>query len=165
MTDEYRIELSISEICRLCLTHEGELLPIFGNKTDVEAPPLPVKIMICASVKVRFPCTFRRYCMPIAIIHCQFLCIILQCGEHMKLQNEFLSVHGVLFQVISGDGLPELICHQCALHIDSWYRFKKQCQNSDATLRKYISRRQSGSENDVRQLHTAIQRHGDSDKF
>jgi hypothetical protein len=56
MTDEYNIDLNLSEICRLCLTHEGELLPIFVNKTGVEAPPLPVKIMTCASVKVRHPC-------------------------------------------------------------------------------------------------------------
>jgi hypothetical protein len=64
-----------------------------------------------------------------------------------------------MFQVVAGDGLPELICHQCALHIDSWYRFKKQCQNSDATLRQYISRQQLGSENaDVRYLHAVTRK-------
>lgn len=59
----------------------------------------------------------------------------------------------VLFQVVLGDGLPELICHECALHVDGWYKFKKQCQNSDATLRQYISRQHLDSENDVRHLH------------
>lgn len=55
MGDACNINLNLSEICRLCLTHEGEMLPIFDNKTDVQAPPLPVKIMTCASVKVRLP--------------------------------------------------------------------------------------------------------------
>jgi len=30
------------------------MLPIFGNKTGVVTPPLQVKIMTCASVKVSF---------------------------------------------------------------------------------------------------------------
>jgi hypothetical protein len=65
MTDEYNINLNLSEICRLCLTHEGEMLPIFGNKTGVQAPPLPVKIMMCASVKVRFPCVIFVIAWPL----------------------------------------------------------------------------------------------------
>lgn len=101
MSDDDSINLNLSEICRLCLTHEERMLPIFDNKAGVQAPPLPVKIMTCASVKV-----------------------------------------------VAGDGLPELICHQCAVHVDSWYRFKKQCQKSDSTLRRYISRQQLDSEND-----------------
>jgi hypothetical protein len=56
MSEEYNVILNLSEICRLCLTYGGEMLPIFDNKTDIQAPPLPVKIMTCASVKVRFLC-------------------------------------------------------------------------------------------------------------
>lgn len=54
MSDDDNINLNLSEICRLCLTHEDDMLPIFDNKAGVQAPPLPVKIMTCASVKVRF---------------------------------------------------------------------------------------------------------------
>jgi hypothetical protein len=54
MSDDDNINLKLSEICRLCLTHEEHMLPIFDNKPGVQAPPLPVKIMTCASVKVRF---------------------------------------------------------------------------------------------------------------
>lgn len=54
MGDDDNINLNISEICRLCLTHEERMLPIFDNKAGGQAPPLPVKIMTCASVKVSF---------------------------------------------------------------------------------------------------------------
>jgi hypothetical protein len=60
MSDKYNADLNLSEICRLCLTHEGEMLPIFDNKTDVQIPPLPVKIMTCASVEVRFLYVYFR---------------------------------------------------------------------------------------------------------
>ncbi|PSN51648.1 hypothetical protein C0J52_09445 [Blattella germanica] len=104
MSEDYNVTLNLSKICRLCLSQEKDMLQIFDNVNNVQSPPLPVKIITCASI-----------------------------------------------EVIAGDGLPELLCYKCAFHIDSWYGFKKQCQTSDATLREYISRSHSDSENtDVR---------------
>jgi len=68
MGDDDNINFNISEICRLCLTHEEHMLPIFDNKAGGQAPPLPVKIMTCASVKVRFVKSLRVYNV---MINCQ----------------------------------------------------------------------------------------------
>jgi hypothetical protein len=37
------------------------------------------------------------------------------------------------------DGLPMLICAQCIYQLNCSFKFKTQCENSDATLRKYLS--------------------------
>lgn len=37
------------------------------------------------------------------------------------------------------DGLPMLICAQCIYQLNCSYKFKTQCENSDATLRKYLN--------------------------
>jgi hypothetical protein len=42
-------QLDFNEICRLCLSEEGEKFQIFKNVDDV---PLPLRIMACVSVEV-----------------------------------------------------------------------------------------------------------------
>lgn len=37
------------------------------------------------------------------------------------------------------DGLPVLICAQCIYQLNCSFKFKTQCENSDAILRKYLS--------------------------
>lgn len=44
-----------------------------------------------------------------------------------------------LLQVLVNDGLPVLICEQCKYQLNCSFKFKTQCENSDATLRKYLS--------------------------
>ncbi|GFG37890.1 hypothetical protein Cfor_07380, partial [Coptotermes formosanus] len=39
-------------------------------------------------------------------------------------------------QLCAGDGLPDQICQQCACQVDTTYKFKLQCESSDATLRQ-----------------------------
>lgn len=41
--------MNFSEICRLCLSEEGEMFQIFQ---DVDEVPLPLRIMACVSVEV-----------------------------------------------------------------------------------------------------------------
>ena len=50
MNADCSLHLKLSEICRLCLSREEEMLSIFKNEIDVQA--LPKKIMTCVSVKV-----------------------------------------------------------------------------------------------------------------
>ncbi|XP_033611459.1 zinc finger protein 2 isoform X2 [Cryptotermes secundus] len=38
----------------------------------------------------------------------------------------------------AGDGLPDQICQQCAYQVDTTYKFKLQCESSDATLRQSL---------------------------
>jgi hypothetical protein len=47
--DFYDTHMDFSEICRLCLSEEGEKFHIFNNVDDV---PLPLRIMACVSVEV-----------------------------------------------------------------------------------------------------------------
>jgi uncharacterized Zn-finger protein len=41
-------------------------------------------------------------------------------------------------QLCAGDGLPDQICQQCACQVDTSYKFKLQCESSDATLRQSL---------------------------
>ncbi|XP_069701440.1 uncharacterized protein [Periplaneta americana] len=41
-------------------------------------------------------------------------------------------------KIFVGDGLPDHVCQQCASQIDSTYKFKLQCESSDATLRQSL---------------------------
>lgn len=43
----------------------------------------------------------------------------------------------------SEDGLPDLICPACTLQLNNAYNFKKQCENTDSSLRQYIKIRDS----------------------
>ncbi|CAG2060078.1 unnamed protein product [Timema podura] len=40
----------------------------------------------------------------------------------------------VSVEVTMDDGLPLLICQDCQHHLDSWYKFKQQCQTTDKIL-------------------------------
>ncbi|XP_021936507.1 zinc finger protein 583-like, partial [Zootermopsis nevadensis] len=80
--------MNFNEICRLCLSEEGEKVQIFEVVDEV---PLPLKIMACVSV-----------------------------------------------EVFEGDGLPSQICRQCTEELDSYYKFKQKCENSDARLRQRL---------------------------
>ncbi|XP_021918204.1 zinc finger protein 420-like [Zootermopsis nevadensis] len=41
-------------------------------------------------------------------------------------------------KLYAGDGLPDQICQQCACQVDTTYKFKLQCESSDATLRQSL---------------------------
>ncbi|XP_034235954.1 zinc finger and SCAN domain-containing protein 31-like isoform X2 [Thrips palmi] len=42
-------------------------------------------------------------------------------------------------EVHAGDGLPPLICLRCQYQVDQAYKFRVQCQRSDATLRRHFN--------------------------
>jgi hypothetical protein len=48
----------------------------------------------------------------------------------------------VFFQLSSGDGLPSQVCQHCAQQVNTSYDFKLRCENTDATLRQYLSKMQ-----------------------
>ncbi|XP_066993631.2 zinc finger protein 660 isoform X1 [Anabrus simplex] len=62
---------------------------------------------------------------------------------HESLPQRITSV--AAFEVIEGDGLPALICHNCSQEVDRFYEFKVMCQTSDTILRKCIERHSSDS--------------------
>lgn len=42
-------------------------------------------------------------------------------------------------QLFLGDGLPAQVCRQCVRLVNTSYKFKQQCESSDAALRQYLS--------------------------
>lgn len=45
-------DFSCNEICRLCLTREGDMSPIFSRPSDVKSISIPYRIMAFTSIKV-----------------------------------------------------------------------------------------------------------------
>lgn len=58
--DFHDTRMDFSEICRLCLSEEGEKFHIFQ---DIELVPLPLRIMACVSLEVGsvFELCFRQF--------------------------------------------------------------------------------------------------------
>jgi hypothetical protein len=42
------------------------------------------------------------------------------------------------FQLCADDGLPGQVCQKCSRLVNLSYKFKLQCESSDATLRQYL---------------------------
>ena len=62
---------------------------------------------------------------------------------HMKLIFDTTSLPDMLMSCASilikeNDNLPSLICNQCIQQVNRSYTFRKQCENSDNTLREWL---------------------------
>ncbi|GLV41621.1 crooked legs [Carabus blaptoides fortunei] len=57
--------------------------------------------------------------------------------ESVQLAEMIMACASV--QVISGDGLPTLICPKCEEQLSVAYLFKQQCERTDTTLREYTN--------------------------
>ncbi|XP_023723052.1 zinc finger protein 778 isoform X2 [Cryptotermes secundus] len=57
--------------------------------------------------------------------------------NHVSIRVQLEQLEGS--KVLTDDGLPVLICAQCIYQLNCSYKFKTQCENSDATLRKYLN--------------------------
>lgn len=56
-------------------------------------------------------------------------------------------------KVEASDGLPEVMCFQCVLQVSRAFRFKQQCQRSDATLRLRLARKLNAGSCDETKKH------------
>lgn len=52
--DDSDVIVNLDDLCRLCLAKEEQLVPIFN---DDEPIPLPIRIMACVALEVKYYCT------------------------------------------------------------------------------------------------------------
>ncbi|KAK5643306.1 hypothetical protein RI129_007151 [Pyrocoelia pectoralis] len=59
-----------------------------------------------------------------------------------QIQEEEISLSAMLMsftsvQILKGDGLPHQLCEQCAEEVNRLFLFRKMCESSDNTLKRY----------------------------
>ncbi|PSN53978.1 hypothetical protein C0J52_13475 [Blattella germanica] len=62
-------------------------------------------------------------------------------GEVISLPTKIMNFVPVI-KVYSGDGLPAQVCRPCIRLLNTSYKFKQQCENSDTALREYLDNQQ-----------------------
>lgn len=108
-----------SMICRICL-QEGNLISIFD--TD-EATHMTFceKIMQCSTINVRS-----------LIIFCAL--------------KYFINKIVFFKQISRGLNLPEQMCLSCHADLETSYRFRQNCESSDAILQSFVENSSTGAE-------------------
>jgi hypothetical protein len=52
--------------------------------------------------------------------------------------TDMVNYDKVFFQLCADDGLPGQVCQRCSRLVNLSYKFKLQCESSDATLQQYL---------------------------
>ncbi|XP_069676006.1 zinc finger protein 572-like isoform X1 [Periplaneta americana] len=74
-------------------------------------------------------------------------------GQIVSLSDKIMNFVP-LVKVFSGDGLPAQVCRQCVRLVNTSYKFKQQCENSDTALRQYLNNQSFSNSDNI--LHSVF---------
>ncbi|KAJ4431258.1 hypothetical protein ANN_19855 [Periplaneta americana] len=85
--------------------------------------------------RITMAINFNQMCRLCLVQETQLLPLFLEDGEILE---KIISIMPLL-KMSDGDGLPMQVCLHCVQQVNTSYKFKLQCENSDITLRQLLS--------------------------